>query len=1122
MAQFFSGSANAKFDIKFDVKGEGIFKEGHTFAPMTYKALCEHVAYESCRLGGPPLRPQRRLDADSGLIDYVSFYCPHGRKHDDQAGRAPVKNPGSSRASRVNEDRRIMFCDCDFQFRVVRDPKVPPILVVEDKDKAHSVDAEASSSVPDDGLGLSKTKHDSTIFGWYVDCKQRQMQEGRYKRDYHCFIHKHLRRSQPIADVDERMRQVIKDLAQHNIAIGSISSKIYSQFGVYLSDEQLRFELLKMEIHVSAGRIDIQTSGNMSSSQKFVNSMLLEKNLSVAFLFENLTTSSESCIVYDTYVNDNLVAAGDQSVGVDVSKPKSSDIGGHDDVVEHGRVYDKNRIVSMPRCSDKLFFVGTCWVNHDELRVFQHYPEILVVDSKANTNKYKKAFFSGVGVDGFWKNCTLFRSWIPNQTEAAYAWLITRAVPLLVPSSIRKKVEVIMSDADAAMGAVIDGCCGDGQKFPKAIHCFCVYHFERNFFQEFGVGSKHYGLKKSCTSRRKGGNTEWGHAWQKELVSAIYRCQKCESEAEFDQCKMWIRQYIDLHPDLTLLLKRKLQAFFARKFELHMHWLHMHRLGLRHLSIISSSRIEGEFGAIWFLRLHANTTLRHAFEKLAWASRRRRRKRLSEVEDAFSKWVKRQSDVIIDEDDWQFLVTNMTKYYRARIEKVMGQVKKYKSQLVQATVSELEFNVWRVVYDDDDSDCEVDDDDSDASGDVSDDDGSVDMSEAGPECLSVNAQSDGTAAPGNPQPKQFSDIQPFLWRRVRRVKLVYSIEKKRYFVFCSCKRCEGTCVPCVHLVNTMELFGTVRLRDLDWHPRVSNGYYYSALVSDEDAVFDPMERFHPHILEASVQEWREVNEKYASRVGVPEEGLLDANFDHVAEDGGDFGDGESGDDAAAAPTKSKRAPAYNAAFAQRMHYAIEGALPASSPFWREYCEFQNQFFATISRRSVTFSGVGATNRKRSIADVAQGRGGSGNVKMHKQGSRSAEGIVMAAAAQPHGGIKESTKAPFGWNINFQGKTEGNARDFLERFGAHEKWIVELYPNAEHPGFVVGDRWFMKIVNGLVQGPPHNPYITACRWMIKNSVTRMDAVAYPDNLPCEIRRVTAYGPPECHLFSDVKA
>jgi len=975
MAQFFSGSANAKFDIKFDVKGEGIFKEGHTFAPMTYKALCEHVAYESCRLGGPPLRPQRRLDADSGLIDYVSFYCPHGRKHDDQAGRAPVKNPGSSRASRVNEDRRIMFCDCDFQFRVVRDPKVPPILVVEDKDKAHSVDAEASSSVPDDGLGLSKTKHDSTIFGWYVDCKQRQMQEGRYKRDYHCFIHKHLRRSQPIADVDERMRQVIKDLAQHNIAIGSISSKIYSQFGVYLSDEQLRFELLKMEIHVSAGRIDIQTSGNMSSSQKFVNSMLLEKNLSV---------------------------------------------------------------------------------------------------------------------------------------------------PLLVPSSIRKKVEVIMSDADAAMGAVIDGCCGDGQKFPKAIHCFCVYHFERNFFQEFGVGSKHYGLKKSCTSRRKGGNTEWGHAWQKELVSAIYRCQKCESEAEFDQCKMWIRQYIDLHPDLTLLLKRKLQAFFARKFELHMHWLHMHRLGLRHLSIISSSRIEGEFGAIWFLRLHANTTLRHAFEKLAWASRRRRRKRLSEVEDAFSKWVKRQSDVIIDEDDWQFLVTNMTKYYRARIEKVMGQVKKYKSQLVQATVSELEFNVWRVVYDDDDSDCEVDDDDSDASGDVSDDDGSVDMSEAGPECLSVNAQSDGTAAPGNPQPKQFSDIQPFLWRRVRRVKLVYSIEKKRYFVFCSCKRCEGTCVPCVHLVNTMELFGTVRLRDLDWHPRVSNGYYYSALVSDEDAVFDPMERFHPHILEASVQEWREVNEKYASRVGVPEEGLLDANFDHVAEDGGDFGDGESGDDAAAAPTKSKRAPAYNAAFAQRMHYAIEGALPASSPFWREYCEFQNQFFATISRRSVTFSGVGATNRKRSIADVAQGRGGSGNVKMHKQGSRSAEGIVMAAAAQPHGGIKESTKAPFGWNINFQGKTEGNARDFLERFGAHEKWIVELYPNAEHPGFVVGDRWFMKIVNGLVQGPPHNPYITACRWMIKNSVTRMDAVAYPDNLPCEIRRVTAYGPPECHLFSDVKA
>ena len=39
--------------LSFDVKGEGIFKEGYVFEPMTYTSLCEFVAFESCRLGGP-------------------------------------------------------------------------------------------------------------------------------------------------------------------------------------------------------------------------------------------------------------------------------------------------------------------------------------------------------------------------------------------------------------------------------------------------------------------------------------------------------------------------------------------------------------------------------------------------------------------------------------------------------------------------------------------------------------------------------------------------------------------------------------------------------------------------------------------------------------------------------------------------------------------------------------------------------------------------------------------------------------------------------------------------------------------------------------------------------------
>jgi hypothetical protein len=211
MTGFFSKTFK-KFDIKFDLKGEGIFKEGYRFQPMTYKSLCEHVAFESCRVGGAPLRPQRRLD-DSGLIDYVTFYCPHGRKHVQQARRKDVKTPTSSRASRANEDRRIMYCDCDFQLRVVRDPKFP-IRVVEEEHQESGFVSQASSSPPQSvEKGLSKSSHDSTVYGWYVDCRQRQEEEGRYRRNYHCFTHNnHMKRSQPIVDVDNRIRRAISKL----------------------------------------------------------------------------------------------------------------------------------------------------------------------------------------------------------------------------------------------------------------------------------------------------------------------------------------------------------------------------------------------------------------------------------------------------------------------------------------------------------------------------------------------------------------------------------------------------------------------------------------------------------------------------------------------------------------------------------------------------------------------------------------------------------------------------------------------------------------------------------------------------------------------------------------------
>jgi hypothetical protein len=106
--------------------------------------------------------------------------------------------------------------------------------------------------------------------------------------------------------------------------------------------------------------------------------------------------------------------------------------------------------------------------------------------------------------------------------------------------------------------------------------------------------------------------------------------------------------------------------------------------------------------------------------------------------------------------------------------------------------------------------------------------------------------------------------------------------------------------------------------------------------------------------------------------------------------------------------------------------------------------------------------------------------------------------------------------PDSWHVNFDGKVLESARAYLRRWGAREGWIVEVFPDRDHPEYEPGDRWFMTITNGLVQGPETAQHITACKWMKKNSVATLDS-RWRQPESCEILQVKAYGPPDCRLF-----
>jgi hypothetical protein len=137
-------------------------------------------------------------------------------------------------------------------------------------------------------------------------------------------------------------------------------------------------------------KVSTQDMANATKSQTFYNWMSDQEGTTAVFMLENLTKSTTTQIVYDNVV-DGIVKTSSFD-GYNVSKPKGLRPG-DTDVEINGRLYDKTRFIKVPNAPDDYFLVGVAWVHEEELRVFGAYPEMLVVDAKANTNKYKKAFF---------------------------------------------------------------------------------------------------------------------------------------------------------------------------------------------------------------------------------------------------------------------------------------------------------------------------------------------------------------------------------------------------------------------------------------------------------------------------------------------------------------------------------------------------------------------------------------------------------------------------------------------------------------------------------------------------------------------------------------------------------
>ncbi len=729
------------------------------------------------------------------------------------------------------------------------------------------------------------------------------------------------------------------------------------------------------------------------------------------------------------------------------------------------------------------------------------------MDSKAKTNKHKHAYFAGVGVDSFWKNSTLFRSWVPNQTDASYTWLTNVGLQAVVPAATLKKIKSLFTDDDNVVNAGLDALLQVEEIFEAAKAYLCGYHIVRNFHSEFGVNCKRvYKLKSSTTKHRKGGTIQWGHPWQKNCADAIYRLQVCETHEEACACYLWIRDYIKRTKDIgRKSLRQLVLRFFARKFKKREQWILAYRLTHRTLDLKSTSRIEGEFSGVHTMKLTSKMGMQKSFHKLRFYADRRRVKKMRLSQDSVSKTSKKKSPHMTCEE-WRFLDQILTPYYCRKVELQAERAKKMEIEFVEKKYDAIIFKVWvpyvegiEQVGDDvadvfhdalssSDSDNESSEDqgpDDDES--AEDDEGIIPARAKSPSSLNIAKDVSDSEHVSSCSSEGEDDFKPFMWRRVRTV----ICEKKgndHYNVTCDCGYMLRTCIICRHILLTISTIlntGEWGFQVQSWHTRLLKKFYYEVLTSLKSVGGSEKVPSAKVPTEAVLLFCSSNN---PSTEGIPAPGIFGVDaVRSVMDDCMDGGETLQSERSKALPKpKRKGSDVSNEMIKQKIQtllYDLKGDAKGKSEFYSLLCQFQQR-----RGRSDVSAKPGAPERDRTRG-VADRRKGESKRKRYEE---------LPSSVQSYRKKKRT--------IDEDRLYEGDdALRYLKRHGAKQGWILEVYPSDDY----LHERWFMEVENGSRKDVAGDTFITSCWWLKTNSLERDLTFKRPAS--CDIEMVKACGP-----------
>jgi hypothetical protein len=242
--------------------------------------------------------------------------------------------------------------------------------------------------------------------------------------------------------------------------------------------------------------------------------------------------------------------------------------------------------------------------------MFQHYPQVLVVDTMHKANKSHN-LLNVVSVDGNLLNNPLLRAYIPCGTSAIYRWVLGVAMPSMVPTASLLQTEVVMSDSESALTNVIDSLTCVGDILCNAVSMRCCWHMlDKNLADRFGV----YGPD----------------SWQARAIKNLYRIQKCDTLDELKKAVAFLMQSLAAEPELPLRssTRREVMEFMLARISKASKWVRFYFLMRCTHGIKASQRVEVDFSALTRIGIGARLTWETSARRMMLVQDRRHRERM--------------------------------------------------------------------------------------------------------------------------------------------------------------------------------------------------------------------------------------------------------------------------------------------------------------------------------------------------------------------------------------------------------------------------------------------------------------------------------------------------------------